>query len=84
MTRNISMLHFLNHVTCLFSPGRKAVRFLIIFKFFLVSIIILLLPVLRIRRIQMFLGLPDPDPLVRRTDPAPDPSIIKQNKSEKP
>jgi hypothetical protein len=36
-------------------------------------------PVLRIR---MFLGLldPDPDPLVRGTDPAPapDPSIIKQ------
>jgi hypothetical protein len=25
----------------------------------------------------MFLGLPDPDPLVRDTDP--DPSIIKQN-----
>ncbi len=30
----------------------------------------------RIRRIHMFLGLPDPDPLVRDTDP--DPSIIKQ------
>jgi hypothetical protein len=29
----------------------------------------------------MFLGLldPDPDPLVRGTDAAPDPSIIKQN-----
>jgi hypothetical protein len=31
----------------------------------------------------MFLGLPDPDPLVRGmdpgTDPAPDPSIIMQN-----
>jgi hypothetical protein len=28
----------------------------------------------------MFLGLldPDPDPVVRDTDPAPDPSIIKQ------
>jgi hypothetical protein len=35
-------------------------------------------PVLRIRRIRTFLGLldPDPDPLVRCTDP--DPSIIKQ------
>ncbi len=31
---------------------------------------------IRIRRIRMFLGLPDPDPLVRDTDP--DPSIIKQ------
>jgi hypothetical protein len=31
-------------------------------------------------RIQMFLVLPDPDPLVRCIDPAPDPdpSIIKQ------
>jgi hypothetical protein len=28
-------------------------------------------------RIHMFLGLPDPDPLVRGMDP--DPSIIKQN-----
>ncbi len=37
----------------------------------------LLLAVLRtrIRRIRMFLGLLDPDPLVRCTDP--DPSIIK-------
>jgi hypothetical protein len=39
-------------------------------------------PVLRIRihRIHMFLGLLDPDPLVRSMDPdpAPDPSIIKQ------
>ncbi len=26
-------------------------------------------------RIQMFLGILDPDPLVRDTDPAPDPSI---------
>jgi hypothetical protein len=41
---------------------------------------------IRIRRIHMFLGLPDPnpDPLVRDTDPNPtldpdtDPSIIKQ------
>jgi hypothetical protein len=37
--------------------------------------------VLRIR-IHMFLGLPDPDPLVRGMDPDPaldpDPSIIKQ------
>ncbi len=29
-------------------------------------------------RIRRFLGLPDPDPLVRGTDP--DPSIIKQKK----
>jgi hypothetical protein len=27
----------------------------------------------------MFLGLPDLDPLVRGSDPAPDPSVIKQN-----
>jgi hypothetical protein len=42
----------------------------------------LLQPVLRIRirihRIHMFLGLPDPDPLVRGMDPDPDPSIIMQ------
>jgi len=31
---------------------------------------------IRIHRIRMFLGLPDP--LVTSTDPAPDPSIIKQ------
>ncbi len=33
-------------------------------------------PVLRIRihRIHMFLGLPDPDPLVRGMDPDPDPA----------
>jgi hypothetical protein len=37
------------------------------------------LPVLRIR-IRMFLGLQDPDPLVRGMDPDldPDPSIIQQ------
>jgi hypothetical protein len=37
-------------------------------------------PVLRIRihSIHMFLGLPDPDPLVRGIDPDPDPSIIMQ------
>ncbi len=31
----------------------------------------------------MFLGLldPDPDPLVRCTDPAPDPSIVKRKKN---
>jgi hypothetical protein len=29
-------------------------------------------------RIRMFLGLLDPDPVVRRTDPDPDTSIIKQ------
>jgi hypothetical protein len=35
---------------------------------------------IRIRRNPMFLGLLDPDPLVRGTDPAPapDPSTIKQ------
>ncbi len=33
--------------------------------------------VLRIR-IHMFLGLRDPDPLVRGLDPDPDPSIIMQ------
>jgi hypothetical protein len=31
---------------------------------------------IRIRRIRMFSGLLDPDPLVRDTDPVPDPSII--------
>jgi hypothetical protein len=33
-----------------------------------------------IRMIRMFLGLLDPDPLVRGTnlDPVPDPSLIKQ------
>jgi hypothetical protein len=52
---------------------------------------VVFLPVLRvqIRRIHMFLGLPDPDPLIRDTVPDPivrdtdpdqdqDPSIIKQ------
>ncbi len=36
---------------------------------------------IRIHRIHMFLGLPDPDPdpLVRGVDPDPDPSIIKLN-----
>jgi hypothetical protein len=29
-------------------------------------------------RIRMILGLPDPDPLVRGTDPDLDPSIIKK------
>ncbi len=35
---------------------------------------------IRIHRIHMFLGLPDPDSLVRGMDPgpAPDPSVIKQ------
>ncbi len=34
-------------------------------------------PVFRIRihRIHMFLGLPDPDPLVRGMDPNPDPAL---------
>jgi hypothetical protein len=31
----------------------------------------------------MFLELPDPDPLVRDTDPDLDPSIIKQKQEEK-
>jgi hypothetical protein len=31
---------------------------------------------IRIRRINMFLGLPDPDPLVRGKDPVPDPSLF--------
>jgi hypothetical protein len=35
--------------------------------------------VFRIRRIHIFLGLPDPDPLGTGTDPDPDPFIIKQN-----
>jgi hypothetical protein len=36
-----------------------------------------LMAVLRIRihRIHMFLGLPDPDPLVRGMDPNPDPAL---------
>jgi hypothetical protein len=33
---------------------------------------------IRIRKIHKFLGLLDPDPVVRGTDTAPDPSIIKQ------
>jgi hypothetical protein len=33
---------------------------------------------IRIRRIRLFLGLLDPDPLVRGTAPDLDPSIIKQ------
>jgi hypothetical protein len=33
---------------------------------------------IRIHRIHMFLGLRDPDPLVRGMDPDPDPSIIMQ------
>jgi hypothetical protein len=40
----------------------------------------LFLAVFRIHRLHMFLGLSDPDPLVRGMDPDPDPvlSIIKQ------
>ncbi len=30
---------------------------------------------IRIHRIHMFLGLPDPDPLVRGIDPDPDPAV---------
>jgi hypothetical protein len=41
---------------------------------------------IRIHRIHMFLGLPDPDPLVRGLDPDPaldpDPSSIMQNIKE--
>ncbi len=33
---------------------------------------------IRIHRIHMFLGLPDPNPLFRGKDPDPDPSIIMQ------
>ncbi len=33
---------------------------------------------IRNRRIRMFLGLPDPDPLVRGTDPDPDLSLFSQ------
>ena len=35
-------------------------------------------------RIRLFLGLPDPDPLVQGTDPGPalDPSIIKHSKKK--
>jgi hypothetical protein len=33
---------------------------------------------IRIHRIHMLLGLPDPDLLVRCMDPDPDPSIINQ------
>jgi hypothetical protein len=48
------------------------------------KLLITFLPVLWIQvwihRIHMFLGLPDPDPLVRGvdTDPYPEPSIIMQ------
>jgi hypothetical protein len=41
-----------------------------------VQMVLCFVAVLRIRRIHMFLGLPDPDPLVRGMDPGP--SIIKQ------
>ncbi len=48
---------------------------------------------IRIRRIRMFMGIldpdplvrgmdPDQDPLVRGMDPDPDPSIIKQKKKK--
>jgi hypothetical protein len=33
---------------------------------------------IRINRIHMFLGLPDPNPFVRGMDPDPDPSVIMQ------
>ncbi len=39
-------------------------------------------PVFRIRN-RMFLGLPDPDPLIWGTDSAPDPLIIKQISKKK-
>ncbi len=43
------------------------------------GVVVLCVAVLRIRihRIHMFLGLLDPDSLVRCLDPDPDPSIIK-------
>jgi hypothetical protein len=41
-----------------------------------------LLTVGRHHRIHMFLGLPDPDPLVRGVDPDPDPSVILLSKSK--
>jgi hypothetical protein len=37
--------------------------------------------IIAVLRIRMFLGLLDPEPLVRGTDPDPDPSIIKQKKA---
>ncbi len=37
-------------------------------------------PVFRIHRIHMFLGLPDPDPLVRGNDPDPGPDPCHQAK----
>jgi hypothetical protein len=42
------------------------------------KIIFVKLAVMGIRRIRMFLDLPDPepDPLVRGTDPDPDPSLL--------
>ncbi len=45
-----------------------------------------ILPVfpIRIHRIHMFLGLPDPDPFVRGMDPDPDPSVIMPEKYENP
>jgi hypothetical protein len=51
-----------------------------ILKFFTLDLEFLFVPVLRIRihRIHMFLGLLDPDPLVRGMVTDPDPSIIEQ------
>jgi hypothetical protein len=37
---------------------------------------------IRLHRIHMFLGLLDPDPLVRAVDPDPDPSIILLSSSK--
>jgi hypothetical protein len=37
---------------------------------------------IRIHRIHMFFGLPDPDLLVRGMDPDPDPSIILLSSSK--
>ncbi len=37
---------------------------------------------IRIHRIHMFSGLPDPDPLVRGMEPSPDPSIILLSSSK--
>jgi hypothetical protein len=56
---------------------QKLPHHLLIHDFFL--LLLVCITVLRIL-IRKFLGLidPSPDPVVRGTDPAPDPSIIKQ------
>ncbi len=57
--------------------------FIRLFAYYLLQVPVLWIRI-RIQRIHMFLGLPDPDPLVRGMDPdpvpdpVPDPSIIMQ------